>query len=117
MAPQGSSSVQNTGNQDDDVVMGDTPPTNLKLQETLKVANPDKFHRDRRELETFLLQFGIYFRFNPDKFDTLDAKSIYTASYLRGKALKWIEPFLSDYFENSTQPENQITTTIKIFGS
>jgi hypothetical protein len=59
----------------------------------------------------------MYFRFNPDKFDTTDAKSIYAALYLRGEALKWIELFLLDYFENSDQPYNYMITIIRIFGS
>jgi hypothetical protein len=33
----------------------------LQLQKSLKVALPDKFHGDRKELETFLLQLGIYY--------------------------------------------------------
>jgi hypothetical protein len=48
----------------------------LYLQELLKVALPDKYHGDRKELETFLLQLGIYYRFNPDKFAITDAMSL-----------------------------------------
>jgi hypothetical protein len=89
----------------------------LQLQESLKVALPDKFHGDRKELETFLLQLGMYYRFNPDKFTTNDAMSLWASSYLRGEALKWIEPFLSDYFEKSQNPSMMMSTTMVIFGS
>jgi hypothetical protein len=89
----------------------------LRLQESLKVALPDKYHGDRKELETFLLQLGMYYRFNPDKFATTDAMSLWASSYLRGEALKWIEPFLSDYFENSINPGKMMATTMVIFGS
>jgi hypothetical protein len=95
----------------------DDEPRELILQETLKVALPDKYSGNRKELDTFLLQLGMYFRFNADKFNTRDAKSLWAASYLRGEAAKWIEPFLSDYFENSTRPQRIMYTTQVIFGS
>jgi hypothetical protein len=54
-----------------------------------------------RSGKTFLLQLRMYYRFYPDKFVTIDAMSLWASSYLSVKALKWIEPSLSDYFENS----------------
>jgi hypothetical protein len=54
----------------------DDEPRELIFQETLKVALPDKYSGNRKELDTFLLQLGIYFRFNADKFNTRDTKSL-----------------------------------------
>ncbi|KAJ8062519.1 hypothetical protein OCU04_009047 [Sclerotinia nivalis] len=48
----------------------------LCLQESLKVALPDKYHGNRKELETFLLQLRMYYRFNLDKFGTTDAMNL-----------------------------------------
>jgi hypothetical protein len=105
----------NADNADSD--SDDDEPRELRLQETLKVALPDKYSGNRKELDTFLLQLGMYFRFNADKFETNDAKSLWAASYLRGEAAKWIEPFLADYFENSNRPQQIMATTQDIFGS
>jgi hypothetical protein len=92
-------------------------PEEMRLTENLKVALPDKYRGDRKELETFLLQLGMYFRFNPDKFVTRESKSLWAASYLRDEAAKWIEPFLSDFFDKGHNVNLLMATTVDIFGS
>ncbi|APA12629.1 hypothetical protein SS1G_03725 [Sclerotinia sclerotiorum 1980 UF-70] len=78
---------------DGDIAMGGIEdPKEITVTETLKVALPDRFTGNRQELETFLLQFEIYFQFNQDKFNHDADKSVWAASYLRGEAVKWIQP-------------------------
>jgi hypothetical protein len=116
--PQGDRDGDVDMNQEDvDSNSNEDEPRELRLQETLKVALPDKYSSNRKELDIFLLQLGMYFRFNADKFTTRDAKSLWAASYLKGEVSKWIELFLSDYFENSPNPSMMMSTTIVIFGS
>lgn len=93
--------------------MGGT--TDITVSETLKVATPDKFSGNRRDLETFLLQLEIYFTFNESKFRRDADKTVWTASYLRGEAAGWIQPYLKDYFAKGT--ESQMGPTRIIFGS
>ncbi|RAL65582.1 hypothetical protein DID88_005254 [Monilinia fructigena] len=95
----------------DDVEMTDAPKE-ITINETLKIALPDKYQGSRQELDTFLLQLEIYFRFNQDKFTEKESKSIWAVSYLRGEAGKWIQPYLRDYFENDDRERMQPTRTI-----
>ncbi|RAL58210.1 hypothetical protein DID88_002313 [Monilinia fructigena] len=85
---------------------------NITINETLKIALPDKYQGSRQELDTFLLQLEIYFRFNQDKFTEKESKSIWAVSYLRGEAGKWIQPYLRDYFEHDDRERMQPTRTI-----
>ena len=83
----------------ENVDMTDAPdPVVTELRETLRVKLPDTFSGNRKELEVFLLQVELYAHFNDDKFPTDESYGLWTASYLRGEALRWIEPFLKDYF-------------------
>ncbi|RAL65789.1 hypothetical protein DID88_005454 [Monilinia fructigena] len=95
----------------DDVEMTDAPKE-ITINETLKIALPDKYQGSRQELDTFLLQLEIYFRFNQDKFTEKESKSIWAVSYLRGEAGKWIQPYLRDYFEHDDRERMQPTRTI-----
>ncbi|KAM3080815.1 hypothetical protein ACMFMG_004768 [Clarireedia jacksonii] len=61
--PQGDRDGDVDMNQEDvDSDSDDDEPRELRLQETLKVALPDKYSGNRKELDTFLLQLGMYFR-------------------------------------------------------
>ncbi|RAL58494.1 hypothetical protein DID88_005198 [Monilinia fructigena] len=95
----------------DDVEMTDAPKE-ITINETLKIALPDKYQGSRQELDTFLLQLEIYFRFNQDKFTEKESKSIWAVSYLRGEAGKWIQPYLRDYFKHDDRERMQPTRTI-----
>jgi hypothetical protein len=98
----------------DDVDMNDVPGR-TELHETLRVSLPDKYHGKREELETFLMQVELYFRFNDEKFTTDDSYTMWVSSYLRGSAMKWMEPFLKDYLNNEDHPELQMQTTVEMF--
>ena len=73
-------------------------PIISELRETLCVKLPNTYSGNRKELEVFLLQVELYTHFNDDKFPTNESYGLWTASYLRGEALRWVEPFLKDYF-------------------
>ena len=73
-------------------------PAPIELKEAVKVALPDKFDSNRRNLMTFLLQMDIYFSFNEEKFkDNYNAKSLFATSYLRGAAMEWVELYIIDF--------------------
>src|SRR4051812_8817824 len=91
-------------------------PIVTEITESLRVALPDKYHGDRKQLSAFLLQLELYFKFNDDKFRTTDSYSLWASSYLRGEAAKGIEPFLKDYFNNPDDDGDMVITRI-IFGS
>ncbi|CCD44673.1 hypothetical protein BofuT4_P055740.1 [Botrytis cinerea T4] len=110
MATRNTATGQSTGDTND-IEMTDAPKE-ITINETLKIALPDKYQGSRQELDTFLLQLEIYFRFNEDKFTTKESKSIWAASYLRGEATKWIQPYLRDYFEHDDKDRMQPTRTI-----
>jgi len=110
MASRATATGQSTGDTND-IEMTDAPKE-ITINETLKIALPDKYQGSRQELDTFLLQLEIYFRFNEDKFTTKESKSIWAASYLRGEATKWIQPYLRDYFEHDDKDRMQPTRTI-----
>ena len=86
----------------------------VQITETLTVTIPDRFYGNRKELEKFLLQVEMYFRFNSDKFATAESYSLKAASYLGGEAEKWIQSYLKDYF-NSTSALNCMQKTQVIF--
>ena len=90
--------------------MPDAPPVVSELKETLWVKLPDTFSSNRKELKVFLMQVEVYQYFNDDKFPTAESYAIWTASYLRGEALRWIEPFLKDYFVHKGTYGKMLTT-------
>jgi len=54
---------------------------------------------------------------NPDKFNNnARGKLLFAMSYLRGKALEWIQPHMEDYVDN-TNPGDLNENTIAILGS
>ncbi|ELR07268.1 hypothetical protein GMDG_08339, partial [Pseudogymnoascus destructans 20631-21] len=67
--------------------MPDAPTIN-ELKETLRVKLPDTYSGNRKELEVFLLQVELYQHFNDEKFPTQESYALWTASYLRGEALR-----------------------------
>jgi hypothetical protein len=65
-----------------------------------KVREPDCFDgSDPRKLRTFLVQCRLNFEDRPSAFRTHRAKVTYALSYLKGTALDWFEPELSDEFQ------------------
>ena len=91
-------------------------PIISELRETLRVKLPDTYSGNRKELEVFLLQVELYTHFNDDKFPTNESYGLWTASYLRGEALRWVEPFLKDYFQHEGTC-GVMATTQSMFGT
>lgn len=90
--------------------MPDAPPMVSELRETLRVKLPDTYSGNRKDLEVFLLQVELYSHFNDEKFPTNESYALWTSSYLRGEALRWVEPFLKDYFLHEDTCGAMITT-------
>lgn len=101
---------------DGDEEMPDVEPAVAELRETLRVKLPDTYSGNRKELEVFLLQVELYTHFNDDKFPTDESYALWTASYLRGEALRWVEPFLKDYFQYEDEC-GQMAATKTMFGT
>lgn len=100
-----------------DEEMVDAPePTVVDLKETLRVKLPDTFSGNRKDLEVFLLQVELYTHFNEDKFPTDESYGLWTSSYLRGEAMRWVEPFLKDYFQYE-ETCGRMATTRSMFGT
>lgn len=95
--------------------MPDAPAIN-ELRETLRVKLPDTYSGNRKDLEVFLLQVELYQYFNDDKFPTAESYALWTTSYLRGEALRWVEPFLKDYFLHENTCGSMVTTQ-SMFGN
>jgi hypothetical protein len=88
----------------------------VEANESLRVALPERYAGDRTKLKVFLLQVQIFFKFNEEKFLDYDSKTVWAISYLTGEALKWVEPYLEDYFANQDE-DGVMTTTKRIFKS
>jgi len=83
-------------------------------QGSFKVAQPDLYYGDRKKLREFLSQVQLNFMFHPQSVDTPAKKIIYAATYLRGAAHDWFEPYMKDQLENGDQVRPE---TIQIFQS
>jgi hypothetical protein len=82
-------------------------PTSHTRSGGTKVAKPDLFHGDRLKLEDWLLQFDLFFKFEEDHVDADDRASL-MASYMRGAALKWVQPYLKKYMDDNND-DDEIT--------
>lgn len=56
-------------------------------------AKPDLYYGDRNKLEDWLNQMSLHFVFN----QTIQHKSLYASTFMRGQAQHWIKPYLSTY--------------------
>src|SRR4051812_10635046 len=61
-----------------------------------KIAQPDLYYGERDKLEDWLLQVDLYFHFMKDEVEDKN-KVTMGATYMRGKAAKWIKPNLKKY--------------------
>ena len=65
---------------------------------SVKIAQPDLYHGERKKLEEWLMQVQLYLRF----YDTVPAKQ-HTAvaiTFMRGDAQKWVQPHLQKYLDD-----------------
>src|SRR5438876_10587417 len=82
-----------------------TPPIpmmvpTVTLEQPLKVQPPEQFDGARGKIDVFIVQLRLYFGFQAAQFPTETSKTLYAASYLRGKAAEWFAGYLEDYLDN-----------------
>jgi hypothetical protein len=78
----------------------------IRTDPRIKVKVPDLYHGDRDKLEDWLIQVDLYLRFGPKVAD--DEKGLLVASFLRGKALKWIKPSMKRYMDDNDTTGDEI---------
>jgi hypothetical protein len=77
-----------------------------------KVAPPDLYYGDRKKLREFLNQVQLNFMFHPAAVNTPVKKVMYAATFLRGAAFDWFEPYMKDQLENG---EDVRAETLQMF--
>jgi hypothetical protein len=66
-----------------------------------KVNPPMEFTGRRDQIKSFRLQCKLYWEMNPDKFSNNQRnRLLFAMSYLRGKALEWIQPHMEDFIDH-----------------
>lgn len=104
-SPTGSvaGSVRNIGTiLEKDVDMGDAGENDSSTTSHTKVRI-DFFTGNRYKLNAFLVQVKMAFDLDKDKFDHDAAKTTYAASYLRGGAFNWFEPYVSEWLNKKRE--------------
>ena len=69
-----------------------------------KPSKPDLFYGERSKLNGWLLQFDLYFRLGKDRIPEVNKVPL-TATFIRGKALSWINSDLSGYMDGEATKE------------
>jgi hypothetical protein len=62
-----------------------------------KVQKPDLYYGDRKKLEDWFHQIQMYFLFTPVG---TEKKTLFTTTFLRGRAQHWIKPYLYKFLED-----------------
>lgn len=61
-----------------------------------KNHEPEEYYGDRNKYKTFVSQLALSFGANQTQFRTDKSKVSYAASFLRGSAFDWLQPFIND---------------------
>lgn len=72
-----------------------------------KTAKPDLFQGERTQLDEWLLQVDLFFKFGAKNIDDKDKVS-FISTYLRGQAARWIKPYLTQYLDESNQDGDDV---------
>lgn len=67
-----------------------------RKDQPMEGKKPDEFYGDRSKYKAFVTQLALTFGAEPNKFSTDKAKISFAASYLRGAAFDWLEPFINE---------------------
>lgn len=74
--------------------------TQIGSQAPPEGKRPDEFYGDRSKYRTFVAQLALYYGSDPQKFSTDKSKIRFAASFLRGSAFEWLEPFIDEMAGN-----------------
>lgn len=82
----------------------DTDMTDLPSNNGMLVNKPDVYHGERDKLDNWLLQWDLFFMFQGEKVADIKRVTL-VSSYMRGKALTWIKPFVLQYNQGIASEE------------
>jgi Retrotransposon gag protein/Zinc knuckle len=77
-----------------------------------KAGKPDLYDGDRSKTDTWLLQLDLYFHASNREWEDKD-KVILAATYMRGRAAEWIQPYLTSYLAEENTEGDQIDEVIE----
>ena len=69
----------------------------------IRVNKPDEYFGERSKLEDWIVQLELYFLF--DQGVKADQKTAFAATFMRGRAGRWIKPGLKSFLENREDEE------------
>ncbi|KAJ0100660.1 Retrotransposon-derived protein PEG10 [Diaporthe amygdali] len=73
--------------------------TPVKPKESIKLANPTPYDGSPGQLQAYLTQVRAYQRFHGLDNQSDGERVMHAASFLKGRALAWFEPYLTDFLE------------------
>ena len=79
-----------------------------------KASAPDLFYGDRRKFQAYLTQVQFAFLTRPNDFRNAEQRVLFAASFLRGSAGEWFQPFMTDRMSNLTTPGNCRPETLRV---
>ena len=89
----------------------------VTVQQPIKVQTPELFNGTKKNIDVFIVQLRLCFRFQPAQFESEASKILYAASYLCGAAAEWFVGYLEDYLDNMNTPGEQAKETKIMFAS
>ena len=79
---------------------------NVYPKGSIKVAKPDLYYGERSLLEDWILQIDLFFKFSGSPIAPKD-RVTFATTYMRGRAQRWIKPYLVKYLNNQNKSRNQ----------
>ncbi|KAK6224224.1 reverse transcriptase domain protein [Colletotrichum tabaci] len=86
-------------------------------REKLKLNSPSAYDGTSGQLKGFLIQIRTYQTFHAANFGSETERVIHAATFLKGKALAWFEPFMEEFLQNNGDTNACSTETRDIFSS
>ena len=85
-------------------VSGGTRRQSINEGEAIKAVQPDLYYGERNKLDDWIMQIRTYCLIR--KVPT-DQQTLFATTLMRGRAQKWVKPFLKRYFDDPEDNENQ----------
>ena len=63
----------------------------------ISVTKPDLFYSERNKVDNWLMQLQVYFQFQPEMKLPKEKWPLFTTTYMRGNAHRWIKPYVNKY--------------------